>query len=114
MMNYSGLDADSGTFLAEIFFVANLISWAVIRLWVFPTLVIRSSLIDFPDVLPLLHPVVLCRVLLVVLLLMHIWWYYLFLRIAYRMLAGQGTHNAGRQEYEGSSDSETETPSHQA
>merc|ERR1711879_1103795 len=108
MVNYLGYDSTSGLFLAEGFFVINLVSWAVLRLWAFPTKVIWSTLIEYPYVLPLVHPGMACRALLVVLLLMHFWWYYLFIRIFLRLLVGQGGHDAGRQEYEGSSDSEME------
>lgn len=108
MVNYLGLDGSSGTFLAEGFFVANLISWGAMRLWFYPMKAIRSTLVDYPFELPLLHPGNLCRALLVVLLLMHIWWYFLFFRILYRLFAGQSGHEAGGAEYEGSSDSEAE------
>lgn len=110
MVNYAGLDGDSGLFLAEAFFVANLISWAALRLWIYPSLVIKNTFYawgSYPLQLPMLHPGVLCRCLLIVLFLMHCWWYCLFLRILYKLLAGSSGHEAGREEYEGgSSDSE--------
>jgi ceramide synthetase len=108
MVNYLGLDSSSGLFLAEGFFVANLVSWGVLRLWFFPAKVIRSTFVDYPFALPLVHPGTMCRTLLVVLLLMHIWWYFLFFRILYRLLVGQDGHKAGAAEYEGSSDSEAD------
>jgi ceramide synthetase len=106
MVNYAGLDSSSGLFLAEAFFVANLFSWGYTRLWVFPQLCIRSTFIDYPYVYTLAGRT--CQLLLVVLVLMHTWWYYLFLRILYRLLAGQAGHEAGGKEYEGSSDSEVD------
>merc|ERR1712176_325185 len=78
MVNYAGLDGDSGLFLAEGFFVANLFSWVYLRMWIFPTLVIKNTFYgwgSYPLQLPLLHPGVLCRCLLIVLFLMHCWWY---------------------------------------
>lgn len=36
---------------------------------------------------------------------MHVWWLYLLLRIAYKLVAAPGKgHDAGRDEYEGDSD----------
>ena len=40
-------------------------------------------------------------VLLTSLFLMHIWWYFLFLRILRKIVTSGSSHEAGRQEYEG-------------
>jgi len=42
-----------------------------------------------------------------VLFCMHCYWYYLFMRILYKLLAGVKSHEAGR-DYEGDSESEDE------
>lgn len=114
MVNYLGYDAKSGTFLAEIFFALNLVTWFLFRMYFFISKVIRSTIPkdffspgwgDYDLPAPLVSPQNACRVLLVVLSLMHLYWYGLFLRILVRLIRGTAGHEAGR-EYEGSSDSE--------
>jgi len=114
MLNYLGYDAKSGTFLAEIFFALNLITWFLCRMLFFILKVIRSTIPkdffapgwgDYDIPAPLLSPQNACRALLMVLSLMHLYWYGLFLRILVRLIRGTAGHEAGR-EYEGSSDSE--------
>eukprot|EP00437_Effrenium_voratum_P050550 CAMPEP_0181534416 /NCGR_PEP_ID=MMETSP1110-20121109/73732_1 /TAXON_ID=174948 /ORGANISM="Symbiodinium sp., Strain CCMP421" /LENGTH=336 /DNA_ID=CAMNT_0023665771 /DNA_START=27 /DNA_END=1033 /DNA_ORIENTATION=- len=116
MVNYLGYDAKSGTFLAEIFFAVNLVTWLLMRTYFFTLKVIRSTLPkdflapgwgDYDLVAPLLSPQNSCRVLLLVLGVMHLYWYALFLRILARLIRGTSGHEAGR-EYEGSSNSEPE------
>lgn len=115
MVNYLGLDGSSGTFLAEAAFVLNLITWAWARMWFFSTKAIYATLPYWSGKGFGLYPIVLnyfsagnaCRWLLVSLQVMHCWWYYLFLKILYRLTLGSSGHDAGR-EYEGSSDSERE------
>lgn len=114
MVNYLGYDAKSGTFLAEIFFALNLVTWFLCRMYFFITRVIRSTLPkdffapgwgDYDIPAPLVSPQNACRLLLLVLSLMHLYWYFLFIRILVRLIRGSAGHEAGR-EYEGSSDSE--------
>ncbi len=38
--------------------------------------------------------------------MLHFYWFFLFLRIIYKIVAGSGAHHAGSEEYEGSSGSE--------
>jgi len=107
MVNYLGLDADSGLFLAEGVFVLNLVTWAATRLWLYPSIAVRNafySIGSYP-VVDNSMPRTACRAFLCVLYLMHCWWYYLFLRIAWKLIRGNTGHDAGR-DYEGSSDSE--------
>jgi ceramide synthetase len=47
--------------------------------------------------------------LLVLLLVLHVYWFFLFLRIGVRILATGSGHQAGREEYEGDSDDESST-----
>jgi len=119
MVNYLGLDGSSGTFLAEIFFVTNLFTWVWMRMYYFILKVIRPTLPvdyfstgwgDYPYTQPILSPQNACRLLLIVLSLMHVYWYSLFLKILFRLLKGSHGHDAGR-EYEGSSDSMPEEDS---
>lgn len=115
MVNYLGLDGSSGLFLAEAFFGLNLITWAVARLYFFSTKVIHAALPYhdgagyglFPREVDTFSFANACRWLLVSLLVMHVYWYYLFVKILVKLAAGSQGHDAGR-EYEGSSDSEPE------
>ncbi|CAE8618456.1 unnamed protein product [Polarella glacialis] len=114
MTNYLGLDSESGLFLAEACFAINLVTWPILRMWYFPMKAMRSSLPlswgwgDYPyELESLMSFANACRGLLVVLLVMHCWWYFLFLRILARLIKGNAGHDAGR-EYEGSSDSMAE------
>ena len=110
MFNYMGLDEKSGLYLTEVMFVINLGTWAWLRLWLFPRKCVYSAVFEFPlgdqGAAPAGR---VCGVLLCVLQAMHVWWYYLFLRITYRLLSAENAHDAGREEYEGSSDSEPPT-----
>jgi len=65
------------------------VSWAITRIFIFPYYIIHSSLMDLPNyvpvdlVFPLWGPL---EVLLVVLYAMHVYWFYLILRIIYNKL----------------------------
>ena len=87
----------------------NLGTWAWLRLWLYPRVAVYSAVFEFPlgdqGAAPAGR---VCGILLCVLQCMHVWWFYLFLRIAYRLLSAENAHDAGREEYEGSSDSEPE------
>jgi len=116
MVNYLGYDAKSGLFLAEGAFAINLVTWFLMRTYFFILKVIRSTIPkdffapgwgDYNQSAPLVSPQNACRLLLIVLSLMHVYWYCLFWRILIRLLRGTAGHEAGR-EYEGSSDSEPE------
>jgi hypothetical protein len=37
---------------------------------------------------------------------LHVWWFFLFMRMAYRLVVGSSAHSAAREEYEGDSDKE--------
>eukprot|EP00039_Didymoeca_costata_P014834 m.244738 g.244738 ORF g.244738 m.244738 type:complete len:343 (-) comp16106_c0_seq8:73-1101(-) len=117
MFNYLGLDEKSGLYITEMFFIGNLISWAYTRLYQFPLAVIYEM--TFNDVMPhfrlqenpaSMMSLSVCHVMLVVLLFMNAWWFFLFLRIGYRIIfSSEDPHAAGREEYEGdSSNSEDE------
>eukprot|EP00933_Yihiella_yeosuensis_P077937 TRINITY_DN8893_c0_g4_i1.p1 TRINITY_DN8893_c0_g4~~TRINITY_DN8893_c0_g4_i1.p1 ORF type:complete len:341 (-),score=21.08 TRINITY_DN8893_c0_g4_i1:99-1121(-) len=109
MVNYMGLDGNSGTFLAEILFVINLVTWPTARMWYLPRKVIQPTLPlrwgwgDYPREVPYLSISMATRFLLASLVVMHVWWYYLFIRILVRLLRGNSGHDAGR-DYEGSSE----------
>lgn len=114
LCNYMGWDGDAGLYLTETMFVTNLVTWLYFRLWKFPFHVIASVLshrLQFCalpgggiDAVKDAGTYYLCFFAFV-LQAMHVWWFYLFLRMAYRLIAVQeDAHTAAREEYEGSSD----------
>jgi hypothetical protein len=85
------------------------------RLYYYPLYILKSAWQDttFPSLLDRENPppvaiLQACRVLLTILLVMHVYWFALFCRLAVRLMT-QSAHDAGRDEYEGQSTaSETE------
>ena len=93
----------------------NLVSWAWWRVYQLPFRIVRACVMNgfvvYYDDLCRHRPLfVTCSCyafvwLLFALCLMHVWWLYLLLRIAYKLIAAPGKgHDAGRDEYEGDSD----------
>lgn len=136
MANYLGLDEKSGTYIVEILFASNLVTWLLFRLYWFPRVVIYSAWFESsllwseqePGLLATMEtweqpdggslqlvgrgaevladgylPTNLLRVGLCVLLVMHAYWYYMFLRILWKLVSGTNAHDAGREDYEGAS-----------
>ena len=120
MSNYMGFDEQSGLYLTELLFVSNLICWLYLRMWLFPFHVIATVA---HDANPYFHVkdgvfsmasyvgIKICLALLCVLACMHIYWWMLFMRIAVRLVNpkkkdGSATHDAAKEEYEGTSDSD--------
>jgi len=96
-----GIDMDSGVPMAEVFYVANVCSWAYSRLYLFPIAIYATFVLEH-------DPMGMTWALqgtCVLLLTMHIFWYYLILRIGYKLVVGTKTHSAGR-DYEGESESD--------
>ena len=125
--NYLGLDMDTIGFpIVEIVFASNLVAWLVIRLYYYPVKAIYSAWFDSyaacrdhfsvppsPDD-PILSRVAAVlskgsthcnamRIGLAALYCMHVFWFYLFCRIAYKLLRNVNPHDVGREEYEGAS-----------
>lgn len=109
----------SRLFVVEIMFVVNLVSWVWFRVYQLPLRIVYSCIVDgffvyFEDkcISQPLYVVGQCYAfiyLLLALCLMHVWWLYLLLRIAYKLIFAPGKgHEAGRDEYEGDSDDEDE------
>ena len=99
-----GIDMDSGVPAAEVFYVANVCTWAYSRLYLFPLAIQATFVLEHDPAGMTLALQGTC----VLLLCMHIWWYYLILRIGYKLIVGKGpgsSHAAGR-DYEGESDTE--------
>ena len=135
VFNYLKLEGDKGLYLTETLFIANLVGWAFFRLWFFPRFiangVVKSyrvwSLAVFDGETSLLGNeflnhhlmigespttslsyVLLGIGLLLVLACMHLFWFYLFLRILRKLVRGVDSHEIGREEYEGDSDLESD------
>ena len=134
MSNYLRLDGKPGLFIVELAYTMTMVMWVYFRLYLFPVYIIaQGSLASaftstdylFPDgtrplavrmvsVLGEWTPAymryyfscVTCNVLLIVLFILHIWWFALLFRILLRMLRSVDPHSAGADEYEGNSDRE--------
>lgn len=124
MTNYMDLDSKSGTFLVEVTFATNLFTWFLFRLYYFPVKVISvlfspnsrnwsGEVVEQSNLGLLLDTsCVACNVLrigLIILNVMHIYWFALFIRILIKLIKGSNPHDVGKDEYEGaSSDSEAD------
>lgn len=112
--NYFNLSGPWGLFTVEIAFASVLGSWFWYRLWIFPTSIIRacySASIQYMNYFSNFDTILhwsMC-LLLTLLFCLHVYWFAIFIRILLRIITGGSTHEAGRQEYEGASDSDAET-----
>ena len=101
-------------------FVLNLASWAWWRVYQLPFRIVKACIYDglspcfkmtcAPKGLYFLCACSPFIALLIALCLMHMWWLYLLLRIAYKLVTAtkkDRAHTAGKDEYEGSSDDES-------
>jgi hypothetical protein len=116
MANYLKLEGLRGAFVSEILFVTLVIDWIYFRIWLFPTKALNTTLFENREAcMPLdearnmwnLNPCIpsyfLFNALLITLYCLHIWWGFLILRLLVGVFT-KGTHESGKQEYEGSSD----------
>lgn len=113
IFNYMSLDGYSNYFIVEQTFILNLLYWLWSRLYIFPLRIIQSTfpydfIIPGPVFIkfPLFSLCNYCRILLVFLFCLHCWWFFLILRIGFRMICAESGHSAAAAEYEGSSDSD--------
>lgn len=113
--NYAGLDENSGLYIVEVLFFLNLISWFCIRLVVYPFTVVDSALNDHMKIMggreSLAESMSLkgCVALLAFLVTLHAWWFFLLVRMAYRLAVADSVKTVSQEEYEGnSSESEAE------
>lgn len=119
LTNYLKLTDAHGFFLVEIAFTMNLVSWFYFRLYKFPMEVIyKGAWLGGTACLPgsgtvmdkcLEHSVFCFGNIgaLLILFVLHVFWFFLFLRILQRILAGDASE-AGKHEYEGVSGSDCE------
>jgi hypothetical protein len=109
MANYAGLDADAGYYITEVVFILQLGTWAFARLYIYPFMVVIPAwncVGPFSSTLVQEWGLKLMCAFLTFLVVLHIWWYFLFCRILYRLVTSESAHDAGREEYEGDSHSE--------
>jgi len=131
LTNYLQLEGLKNFFITEMTYVFCISLWGYFRWYLFPfEIIMKSSMfalvdndkylsshgttgmayrmierygIDSSEFHTFLYSAGLCNILLVVLLILHIWWGALLLRIGYRMLTSDNPHEAGEAEYEGRS-----------
>lgn len=122
LSNYLVLEGTSGCFLTEISYGFAIVMWAYFRLWYYPRYIIWGAIwaLNFVDVGPSIfgdEPPILALVgddftriwwigllgviLLSTLFFMHIWWFFLLLRILFRMTKGEDHRQIGSDEYDG-------------
>lgn len=125
MVNYLKMEGLRGMFCTEILFVTVLIDWGYFRIYLYPTKLLYTTLVenrlasmsvedayDFTNLFPYPGPPswLLFNLLLTTLYVLHIWWGLLIVRLLIGAIQ-KGTHESGKEEYEGtSSDSEAENP----
>ena len=127
MANYLKLEGPKSFFIVEIAFITCLISWAYGRLFIYPTKALFTAAFesiiearegitatayqtmetsDFLDVAFNMPGWLSCNILLNVLFVLHIFWFYLLVKIAFKLVTGKKAHTAGEEEYEGQSTDE--------
>jgi len=112
MSNYLQLQNRAGYFVSETMFVVNLVLWIYYRLWTFPTHVLYSTFYESHlyagifgkngDYWNNWEPFPFWKesnLLMFVLQVLHVYWTYIFIRLAIRIIL-LGAHNAGK-DYEG-------------
>jgi hypothetical protein len=106
MANYLKVEGPAGFFMSEIAYVTNMAVWIGLRLYLFPWKVMYSARVESITVanVPTLDWA-LFNGMLTLLLILHLWWTALMLRIGYKVVT-RGAHAAGEDEYEGVSDDE--------
>jgi hypothetical protein len=124
MANFLKLDGPRGAFISELAYVSAVVSWLYYRMYQYPFRVMHAAFVFsyriaavvprlddgflelFPTDVPFWQPT---NLLLLVLQLLHIYWFYLLFMVGYRILT-ESTRQASRAEYEGDSDDDG-TPS---
>ncbi|KAK9876059.1 hypothetical protein WA026_011169 [Henosepilachna vigintioctopunctata] len=85
MAKYSGYQK-----VCDFIFAVFTVLWIVTRIGIFPFWIIRNSSIDAPKIVPMFPAYYIFNSLLILLLILHMFWTYLILKIAYNSVnAGQ-------------------------
>lgn len=116
MANYLKMEGMHGFFITEIMFVLNTyVSWPYLRLYVYPMYVIHGTFIGYNKHCAPRFPgeplknffdsdmpgsYTTASIMLTSLLVLHIFWFYLLNRIAYKMIMGKAPNKAGDDVYE--------------
>jgi hypothetical protein len=80
--------------LATGLFASFTVAWLLLRLLCYPLLVIRSTMFEFPKVIDVSVSVYyMFNALLCMLLVLHVYWFSLILRIVYMTLTTGGAHD---------------------
>lgn len=116
MANYLKLEGMQGLFICEMLFVALLYKWTHLRVFLYPSKLLYTTIVEAPEsCMPLgevrdwsnLSPCppsyFLFNALLIILYCLHIWWTFLIIRLLVGVLT-KGAHETGKDEYEGTSD----------
>lgn len=134
--NYLRLEGAKSFFIVETVYAISIALWVYFRLYLFPVEIFYKGSFMALDVIPGrvtewgTYPLLqtmdflfgrdsyqyqhfwtscgLSNILLAMLLVMHVWWFALLLRILLRMCKDHDPHKAGAAEYEGGSDNEHE------
>jgi ceramide synthetase len=110
LLNHAHMEGGQFFFVAETFFLAMISGWFYTRIYYLPLKVIRSILIEGHKMCALKFPGQPWRyptcegipfwrggaLLLSVLVVMHIYWFYLFLRILWKVLTNSGATDKGK------------------
>uniref|UniRef100_K3X2W5 TLC domain-containing protein n=1 Tax=Globisporangium ultimum (strain ATCC 200006 / CBS 805.95 / DAOM BR144) TaxID=431595 RepID=K3X2W5_GLOUD len=115
MANYLKLEGACGLFLSELLFVAFVVNWDYFRLYLLPTKLLYTTLVENRMRLEDAHDFTNLPTVVAAFqraarraLYLHIWWGFLIVRFVVGVVA-KGAHETGKDEYEGSSsDSEAE------
>ncbi|RLN32021.1 hypothetical protein BBJ28_00017130 [Nothophytophthora sp. Chile5] len=123
MFNYLKMEGAPGLFASEISFAVTIVGWIYYRIYQYPVKLLYTTAVenreasmtmadahDFTQLFPYPGPPswLMFNVLLSTLYCLHIWWGLLLLRVLMGVLT-KGTHESGKEEYEGtSSDSDNE------
>jgi ceramide synthetase len=80
--------------LATGLFASFTVAWLLLRLVCYPLLVIRSTMFEFPKVIDVsLSVYYMFNALLCMLLVLHVYWFSLILRIVHVTLTSGGAHD---------------------
>ncbi|KAJ0408497.1 hypothetical protein P43SY_006427 [Pythium insidiosum] len=121
MANYLKLEGVRGFFACEILYVILVIEWVYFRTYLYPVKLLNTTLFEnrescmpMPEArdLTILSPCVpswfLFNALLITLYCLHIWWGFLIVRLLFGIIS-KGAHETGKDEYEGTSDSDSDS-----
>ena len=116
MFNYLKLEDQHGWYITEVSFVANLCTWIYFRLYVFPVHVLyygswhgyaaQCGEEGIEGVFARCQSAGSCLqsdIGLAVLCVLHVFWFYILLRVAYKLIGNTSASQIGREEYEGES-----------